>query len=620
MNAEKVSDLLNSCDSSNILSKEGSAIRELIADYFQSDSVSDDVWSEGEEESSDDEICERVESDAPVEEDDSEEETIVRVEGGAECLPLDQAQNGQEADLVNMARRWSCGCSLIKFQEHDHGFDDDRNGCIRQFSDQEIVAFQLSVQDMDRGSLDIMIIGILSSCLRNGTTTQNSKRKSGGRKNNTATLTLQDTQQVVQFIRNYAEEHAISLPGRVPGFKRDDILLLPSAHVKSSIYRRYKQSAEQAGRRKVGASTFRKLWATLCPFIVVAKIMTDLCWRCQKNVSRVYQSANLTHAEKQEALTIHQAHLSDVDAERAFYKAKRVVQQQAIQRLELNAPNSKDLVMHYSFDYAQQVHYPCSPAQPGPMYFLTGRKCGVFGVCCEGLPQQVNYLVDDSVSVSKGSNAVVSYLHHFFATYGCGEKVLHLHCDNCSGQNKNKYVLWYLSWRVQTGLHTEISVHFMPSGHTKFAPDWCFGLFKRKFRRSEIHCLEDICTAVTESTPETGVNLAQLVGREDWSVVVPTYDWQQFLTPAFKPLQGIKTISHIRFTSEHPGCAFFRRSLAEDWDHKDIVNMPQFMQLGQMPPQIPAPGLSHERQTYLHKSIREFVRVDVRDRVCPPPV
>ncbi|KAL8595653.1 hypothetical protein ACOMHN_025689 [Nucella lapillus] len=133
--------------------------------------------------------------------------------------------------------------------------------------------------------------------------------KSGGRKNNTATLTLQDTQQVVQFIRNYAEEHAISLPGRVPGFKRDDILLLPSAHVKSSIYRRYKQSAEQAGR-----------------------------------------------------------------------------------------------------------------------------------------------------------------------------------------------------------------------------------------------------------------------------------------------------------------------SLAEDWDHKDIVNMPQFMQLGQMPPQIPAPGLSHERQTYLHKSIREFVRVDVRDRVCPPPV
>ncbi|KAL8573819.1 hypothetical protein ACOMHN_019093 [Nucella lapillus] len=70
--------------------------------------------------------------------------------------------------------------------------------------------------------------------------------KSGGRKNNTATLTLQDTQQVVQFIRNYAEEHAISLPGRVPGFKRDGILLLPSAHVKSSIYRRYKQSAEQA--------------------------------------------------------------------------------------------------------------------------------------------------------------------------------------------------------------------------------------------------------------------------------------------------------------------------------------------------------------------------------------
>ena len=54
-------------------------------------------------------------------------------------------------------------------------------------------------------------------------------------------------------------------------------------------------------------------------------------------------------------------------------------------------PCSVDLAVHYSFDYAQQVHYPSNPLQPGPVYFLTPRKCGVFGVSSEGVNQQVRY-------------------------------------------------------------------------------------------------------------------------------------------------------------------------------------------------------------------------------------
>jgi hypothetical protein len=49
--------------------------------------------------------------------------------------------------------------------------------------------------------------------------------------------------------------------------------------------------------------------------------------------------------------------------------------------------------VYYSFDFAQQIH---NPLQPGPMYFKTARKCAVFGVCCEGVPRQVNYLFDEA--------------------------------------------------------------------------------------------------------------------------------------------------------------------------------------------------------------------------------
>jgi hypothetical protein len=40
--------------------------------------------------------------------------------------------------------------------------------------------------------------------------------------------------------------------------------------------------------------------------------------------------------------------------------------------------------LHYSWDYAQQVHFPHHAQQVGPIYFKTPRKCNVFGLCSEG--------------------------------------------------------------------------------------------------------------------------------------------------------------------------------------------------------------------------------------------
>ena len=42
---------------------------------------------------------------------------------------------------------------------------------------------------------------------------------------------------VTKFLKNYAEENAILLPGRIPGHKRDDIKLLPSSRSKKVIPR-----------------------------------------------------------------------------------------------------------------------------------------------------------------------------------------------------------------------------------------------------------------------------------------------------------------------------------------------------------------------------------------------
>ena len=86
------------------------------------------------------------------------------------------------------------------------------------------------------------------------------------------------------------------------------------------------------------------------------------------------------------------------------------------------------------------------------------------------------------------------------------------------------FTLQYLAWRVMVGLHQSVTMSFLV-GHTKFAPDWCFGLFKQWFRRTFISSLQEIADVVESSAH---VNTAQLVGTQNGEVVVPVYDWSQF--------------------------------------------------------------------------------------------
>ncbi|MEQ2176856.1 hypothetical protein GOODEAATRI_032527, partial [Goodea atripinnis] len=92
-----------------------------------------------------------------------------------------------------------------------------------------------------------------------------------------------------------------------------------------------------------------------------------------------------------------------------------------------------------------QMHFPSNPLQPGPMYFLTPRKFGLFRVSCEGPQKQVN-------------------------------------------------------WRV-----------------------------------------------VENSSPESRLNIPQLVGLEDGTVLVNTFDWQAHLSPYFRKPPQIKSYQHFRY-------------------------------------------------------------------------
>ena len=168
-----------------------------------------------------------------------------------------------------------------------------------------------------------------------------------------------------------------------------------------------------------------------------------------------------------------------------------------------------------------------------------------------------------------------------------------------------------------TGLHTEITLSFMVPGHTKFSPDWCFGLLKKRYRRTKVDGLSDLVRVVNESA---AVNIAQPTALEDGSVVVKTYDWQEYFTTYCTKVPGIMKLHHIRFDAAHPGYIFVKEKSGSTKEKRCILKDKSWLPTAeQLPPVLSPSGLALQWKWYLHDRIREYVDEAFKDITCPKP-
>ena len=187
------------------------------------------------------------------------------------------------------------------------------------------------------------------------------------------------------------------------------------------------------------------------------------------------------------------------------------------------------------------------------------------------------------------------------------------HADNCVGQNKNNCMVQYLAWRTIIGIHKKITLSFLVVGHTKFAPDWCFGLLKQKYRKTKIGGLKDLSKVVNESAT---CNFSQLVSQEDGTSTVQVYDWTSFFAPNFKKITGIKKLHHFRFDHTHKGSVFVKEQCDSEEKEIKLLSHTWHHDSSELPAIIPPKGLSAERKWYLYDNICQFCPEDI---TCPKP-
>lgn len=195
---------------------------------------------------------------------------------------------------------------------------------------------------------------------------------------------------MVRFIKSVGIQYGVILPGRAPMYADfKNLIILPSTLTKNDVYQKYQDACEEKKRPFIGIARWYTVWNELCGNIVVQQPRSDLCSTCQLSITTLPKLANLPEDEKLDAVNKSRQHLELVSVERAYYRQqiedcrKNITDEMKKVSLVPTKPLSFRNALHYSFDYAQQVHLPFDSQQVGPLYFLTGYKVSLFGVAIE---------------------------------------------------------------------------------------------------------------------------------------------------------------------------------------------------------------------------------------------
>ena len=166
--------------------------------------------------------------------------------------------------------------------------------------------------------------------------------------------------------------------------------------------------------------------------------MTDLGWLCQQNNTKIHRSTNLP--QKKRCKSLESIWSTCALSDRMESSTRPWCRKQELLR-PLPFSAHKDALLLW---LCTAGHYPSNPCSQNRV-FLGPRKCGTLGGMLWGYSSTGEPPHWWGMSSSNGFNMLIGLLRHFFDNYSMGDMEAGLHCDNCSRQNKNRYMLLYLA-------------------------------------------------------------------------------------------------------------------------------------------------------------------------------
>jgi hypothetical protein len=236
------------------------------------------------------------------------------------------------------------------------------------------------------------------------------------------------------------------------------MIFLPVHLSKRGCYRIYESRVKKIKCWPISWPTFLDVWKNHLPHVKVYKAETGLCYTCTNFKEKIRTVPDNQVAEYVEGYT---SHIQQAISCREKYSN---MQQRAktCWREFQSCGGNRLTVAHISFDYARALEYPALAREHMDEFFLPRVRVQLFGVVNEGSMEYYNYLWREPAS--HGSTEVISALHDYLTTQqpevgACNTLVINV--DNCSGQNKNRFLVNYLVLRVLAGYHNQVQLRYV---------------------------------------------------------------------------------------------------------------------------------------------------------------
>lgn len=427
------------------------------------------------------------------------------------------------------------------------------------------------------------------------------------------------------FFKSFGYRFGMESPSARGSQREEPLKLLPSHWTNKGVYESYVDSFKDLVRDAsdvnaiskqpevpLSYNLFRRYWRADFPTLRITREGSDFCDLCTalKDDLKRISILDERHLGVQSELNNHR---QEAQQEFEFYR----------QSQSSSAENPDGNVRHLVFDFAEKILLPRLQHQPGQLHFVTGLKFDLFGVSCSNSGNNFVFgLAEGHWPNEKTANVVASMLHHVLSEEGMNayqgylSRNLKLHADNCSGQNKNRFILWYLCWRVICGLNDRIDLYFLVSGHTKNVCDGAFGHVKRGLKSKDARCPGDMMKIIDESSKSNKC----IPGSE-----VRWMDWKKILSPHFSIPTALSITKYHVFTfkKEKPGVLFARyltsseeefefnlisRSRKKEGLHRDWIadlHNPDYCSNIVALEETPSPK---------HKTRRNYLKVNILDR------
>ncbi len=429
------------------------------------------------------------------------------------------------------------------------------------------------------------------------------------------------SEKLIEFILALGESQGEYSPGRHTALgntkedKNPDTLWLPACFTQSSILRIYEKQHPDFPISRTAFCLLLKNEPRL-QHIKIRSSRTDMCDFCELQKRKI--AGTKPHDEvKAETLTSDlSAHQKAYKGERALYNSERKESKKHREEFRKGKRTVDECIEHISMDYGQSIPVPHTADQLGGTFFLHMRHFLLFGIFSVLENAQLCYTYDER-EAAKGANEVISCLHDFLANRLIKTPNIRIHADNCSGQNKNKYVMWYLVWLVSTGRLKHAAIKFMIKGHTHFIVDSNIGHTKRELRRSDVFCLDHWVEVINRSAK---TNKAKVVNGDD------VFDWKKGLNHYFKAFDGISKFQHFVADSSQPGWIFAKYGIDDDtWKKRKLLkselslNLEEFKSLPKYLSAVGFKGGKYEKEKRLFENLRQYVKDEWKDELCPDP-